>query len=910
MSKKLALTVGLLGGLFCNLLFPISLQGQEKKMLICQQKISIEWNDGKPSGTISVLNGSLVKIGIVKGQGIIEDNHFEFANTGSARITLELDDAQNNPGPGATIISVKTNNSPFSFFLRDVSKDFPIYIPDYSVVVLRDSDHRSFAEVESDILFRKLQTKLQKIESEPEESFSAAEKRTLNQSVPTWLGISRDFRIFQITESLANMPAEANVITPTFSSSPLILSERGKRAISYLYTVGRGASVEINTSRKLDEGVLPILHSTHLDDDIEYYSTSFVTLENSSLTEKSVMGTHYLVADKYSAGSMFTEEQEESFKPKLKENSNSTEETVFYFRSDLTNKGSVPRYAWFKTIKPGNAWWQKSIYKYDPTTGFSTYSADSVFCISKLNGNPLPNEEMAVLLQPGEKAVFEFLLPHAPIPNERAWTLSSQSFDKKFIECKTFWQAKLNKAAQIHVPEKRIEEMIQAGLLHLDLITYGNEPDGTLVPAIGVYTAIGTESAPIIQFFNSMGWQDAAKRSLTFFLDKQHEDGFMQNFGGYMVETGAVLWTLGEYFRYTHDTEWIEQIKPKVLKSCDFLLQWRDKNKVDSFRGKGYGMIDGKVADPEDNFHQFMLNAYAYLGLSRVSEMLAEIDPAQSNRIKKEAEEWKKDIRESFFNGLALSPVVPLGDGTWSPTVPPWAEAIGPRALYTKEETFFSHGTFTVPDVLLGPLYLVFCEVLAVNEPASKMMLGYLSELFFQNNAAFSQPYYSRHNWIQAKLGMVKPFLKTYYNTFSALADRETYTFWEHLYHVSPHKTHEEAWFLMETRWMLYMEDGTTLRLLNTIPRRWMEDGNTIELNDVQSYFGPLNVEVRSEIKKGYIEATIQCHSDRKPGEVTIRIPHPDGKKAVKVTGGEYNPYNETVTVKLFNGKSDLHVEY
>ena len=26
-------------------------------------------------------------------------------------------------------------------------------------------------------------------------------------------------------------------------------------------------------------------------------------------------------------------------------------------------------------------------------------------------------------------------------------------------------------------------------------------------------------------------------------------------------------------------------------------------------------MIDGKVADPEDQFHQFMLNGYAYLGL-------------------------------------------------------------------------------------------------------------------------------------------------------------------------------------------------------------------------------------------------------------------------------------------------------
>ena len=114
----------------------------------------------------------------------------------------------------------------------------------------------------------------------------------------------------------------------------------------------------------------------------------------------------------------------------------------------------------------------------------------------------------------------------------------------------------------------------------------------------------------------------------------------------------------------------------------------------------------------------------------------------------------------------------------------------------------------------------------------------------------------------------------------------------------------------METRWMLYLEDGSTLRLLNTIPREWMEDGKTIELIDVQSYFGPLNVKVKSEIKKGYIEATIQCNSDRKPKEVTIRLPHPIGKKASKVTGGEYDPDTETVTVKLFNGKTDIRVDF
>lgn len=722
LSKSLGFLACILSVLW---LFPMSLQGQEKEMSPIRRQISIEWNTGNPSGMIKVLNGCLRNIKITKGQGKTKDTHFAFTSSGTARIEIEIDNAHIDPGPGSTLVSVKTSNSPFSFFLRDVNTNFPIYIPNYLVVVLENQDNRSFSEVQSNIQSRKLQTKLQKIESEPEESFESAAKRTQNQSVPAWLGLSRDFRIFELNESMPNAPLQSNVITPRFSSSPLNFQGLGNLAISYSYNVGRGVGVEINTSRRLEDGVLPILHSTQTDDDIEYYSTSFVSLEHSSLSEKSLKGTNHLVADKFSVGHVLSPEQEESLKLKLKDAFDPSEETVFYFKSEATNRGTAPRYVWFKTANL----WQKT-YTFDPKTGISAFSTDSVFCVSKLNGNPLPNEEVSILLQPGEKAVFEFFLPHAPISHERAIALLSQSFEKRFIECKSFWQTKLNTAAQIHLPERRIEEMVRAGLLHLDLITYGNEPDGNLTPNVGYFGLIGTESAPIIQFYNSMGWNDNAKRALNYFLDKQHEDGSIQNYQSYTGETGAVLWSLGEYFRYTNDKEWIEKIKPKILKCCDYLMKWRAGNKSDSLRGKGYGMIAGKVADPEDNFHQFMLNGYAYIGLSRVSEMLAEIDPEQSVRLKKEAEAWKKDIRQSAFQAMAQSPVVPLGDGTWTPTLPPWTEAIGPRALYYNQEKFFSHGTFTVPDVLLGPMYLVFCEVFGADEPLSGMISDYQSELW------------------------------------------------------------------------------------------------------------------------------------------------------------------------------------
>lgn len=866
--------------------------------------IHLVWSKQPAKGVVKVINGHLNKIEISRGQGKVKANNFAFTKTGSSGITLELDQVNEEFGPGATLIHILSEKDPFSFLLRDVKGDYPIYLPELGVAVLKEKDNRSYAEVANDILSKKLLTKLQAIDLAEETSFSSIEKKVRSMKAPTWLGVSRDFRIFEVNQDLTDALGGGYTISPKNSVSPVLLPETQNGPVSYFYTLGRGIGPKENMHRYLEQGSMPILHSVLKDDDIEYHSRSFVSLEKSVLTATSVKGTHFLAADLYSAGHMFNKAQEEQANKQADNALNGTEETVYFQRTEITNTGKVPRYAWFMNPRSNHA------YNYDNKTGFSAYKEDRIFCVAKLNGKPFSNQQMAILLQPGEKAFFEFYIPHHPVSGNRAAELARQSFDQLYAESKAFWSYKLQQSAQIQLPEKRIEEMMRAGLLHLDLITYGNEPSGTLSPNIGVYSPIGTESAPIIQFYASMGLNDIAKRSLTYFLDKQHDNGFMQNFNGYMVETGAVLWSIGEYYRYTADRTWIQEILPKLLKSSDFLIDWRNKNKIESLRGRGYGMISGKVADPEDDFHQFMLNGYAYVGLSRMAEILADIDPANSKRILKEAADWKADIRTAFSQSLAKSPVVPLGDGTWSQTAAPWAEGTGPRALYLEKENFFSHATFMVPDGLLGPLYLVFCEVLDINEPRTSSLLKYQSELFLQGNSMFSQPYYSRHNWLQAKRGMVKPFLDTYYTTFAGLADRETYTFWEHFHKVSPHKTHEEAWFLMETRWMLYMEDRDTLNLLKTIPRAWLEDGKEIALEGVQSYFGKLNFKAASHVAKGYIEAVLVADTDRKPAAVTIRLPHPDNKRPLKVIGGTYDEKTETVTVKPFPGKANVRLEF
>jgi len=292
-----------------------------------------------------------------------------------------------------------------------------------------------------------------------------------------------------------------------------------------------------------------------------------------------------------------------------------------------------------------------------------------------------------------------------------------------------------------------------------------------------------------------------------------------------------------------------------------------------------------------------MLNGLSFLGIQRVSEMLAEIDPAQSKRLAAEAKKFRQDIRTAFYEAVGRSPAIPLGDGTWVPSVPPWSDYPGALALYADGGSWFTHGAFGARDSLIGSLYLVISEVLDANEVGTDILLKSHQQLFTARNAGLSQPYYCRHDHIHLLRGEVKPFLKTYYNQFTALQDRQTYTFWEHYFHASQHKTHEEGWFLMQTRWMLLMEEGSTLHLLRAIPRAWLGDGKRLSFEGMRSYFGPVSLRVESRLSEGYIEARYIFSPDRRPERLRLRVPHPDGLRAVAADGGRYDPETETVEV-------------
>jgi hypothetical protein len=231
--------------------------------------------------------------------------------------------------------------------------------------------------------------------------------------------------------------------------------------------------------------------------------------------------------------------------------------------------------------------------------------------------------------------------------------------------------------------------------------------------------------------------------------------------------------------------------------------------------------------------------------------------------------------------------------------------------LFLEAKAWWTHGSATVRDDILGPIQLVARQVFAPEEEAVNFLLNYSNELMFSRNVASSQPYYLQHPELHLRRGETKAFLKSYYNAFSALADRETYSWWEHYFHASAHKTHETAGFLMQTRHMLWMEENDTLKLLSGAPRAWLQSGKRIEVENAGSFFGHLSFKVLSAVESGVIEASITCEDrNRKPRKVMIRLPHPLGQRAMAIEGGQYDLESETVTINDFRGNASVRLRF
>ena len=791
--------------------------------------------------------------------------------TAPTLLAIKASGVRLDPGPPAAILRI-SGDIEASLFLRDIATARPILIPLFGFAVTAADDSRDYP------------TLLREVPPAPnltpaEANFEEALNSCPPMKVPFWLSLGGDSRTFLVTwdEDLGYW----GTITPWQFHHRNRKEEDYK--VEWDFTVGRGSHYRHRISSRLEQEVLPVVHSTQLEDPLRYDLTLFATTDSGDMAENPPPGTQWQAAYMSTMGCMYPEDFLKELEPLYRaEVTDRPDRPVCCLRVTATNSGDQPAYAWYRmpmykpnSLPAGYPAFAKpnENLRLDPHTGIC-WEDDLVFSLNAIDGNPLPNEEISLLLQPGQTAVFEARLPFLPIPADQADALQAHTFDALLTDCIDYWKVRLAEPHRWTLPEPEIDRRVRAVQQHIATNLLGRrfEEDSPLLATVGVYAPIGTESTPILWHLDHTGQHDTARRCLDYFYAIQREDGYIQSFNFYDAETGPVLAATCRHFLTTGDTDWIRKRSPAILKACQYLIERRKGHmEKDGPDHPGYGMLSGKTADPDEYFHQFILNSQAVDGLRGAARVLEAIGDEDAPRIREEAESLRQATLRGFEHALADAPLIPTADGDWVPFLGSWPGLRGEVSLYTQRGRWFTHGGFHLR--ALHWLHLVAFGVLDPADPRLHALVRGLEHTALLDYTGPSQPYGRRLDSFYAATGQVEKFTQLFYRQLAKLQDRETYSFWEHYYKLSSQKIHEEAWFLQQMTWMLSFEENHGLTLLKMAPTTWFDPGRRLCIEKINTIYGPLSLEMEAD------RESINFRLEREDGPVLtprrlgIRIP-------------------------------------
>ena len=310
--------------------------------------------------------------------------------------------------------------------------------------------------------------------------------------------------------------------------------------------------------------------------------------------------------------------------------------------------------------------------------------------------------------------------------------------------------------------------------------------------------------------------------------------------------TGAIMFALAEHYRLTGDTNWLITNLPRMKANAEWILRQRQLTGHIIPNGErlwNKGLLPAHVVTP-DSFVMHMdfyeSEAYYWMAVNSVAEMLAQVDPAGAAKMAKEARRYRKDIESSVNRSITLTPVVATRDGTYHSFIPfaPYVHGFASGAWGW--ERCQGHigaiywDTVQSADPLISP-----ARLLSINDPRVQGHLDVLEDRLLLDNEKVEErtpgfdpnkDWFSRASWqyqcglerhanISILNGDAPNFIRTMLNQYAVeILPADGYVFREHTTTGPPDKIFEEACFLERLRMMLVEEDGDTLWLARATP--------------------------------------------------------------------------------------------
>jgi hypothetical protein len=472
-------------------------------------------------------------------------------------------------------------------------------------------------------------------------------------------------------------------------------------------------------------------------------------------------------------------------------------------------------------------------------------------------------------------------LPSPVISSRDRAKLAGLSYAQARSQTLAFWSDYLARGAQFRVPESAVNELFRANLWHALRLPRRHGGAGEDVKIDLPYSnfAYGQQGTPWpvnqavyvdYMLYDLRGYHETSVEELaTMYRNNQEASGHVAGYANWGVYTPGMIYAVAQNYLLSGDRAALDKLMPCTLKALDWCLAEIQRSR--QRQGPSSGLVRAPLNDLTGDGAWAFNQAYMYAALDLFGRMLEQIGHPRANECLTAAGEFQNAIERGFGAAAMRSPLVQLRDHTWTPYVP--CEATRSGRLYEQ---------WYPTDVDTGALHLSRLGALDPAGPLTTCLLNdHEDNLYYGGWGMANEPVYNQQATACLFRDDPKAVIRAFYSMMACAFSHSVFEPVEHRWawgqYFGPPST-DGAWFELYRNMLIHELPGDALLLLEATPRKWLEDGKSIEVRRAPTYYGRMSMKVESHAASGRITAEIDMPDRESPRVLFIRLRHPQGK--------------------------------
>ena len=456
-----------------------------------------------------------------------------------------------------------------------------------------------------------------------------------------------------------------------------------------------------------------------------------------------------------------------------------------------------------------------------------------------------------------------------------------------------FWSDYQARGAQFRVPEPAVNELFQANLWHALRLPRRHGGAGEDVKIDLPYSnfAYGQQGTPWpvnqavyvdYMLYGLRGYHDiAVEELLAMYRNNQEANGHVGGYANWGVYTPGMIYAVAQNYLLSSDRAALDKLMPCTLKALDWCLA--EIRRQEPSGGLVRAALNDLTGDGVWAFNQ----AYMYAALNVFGKVLKQIDHPRAQECLTAAADFRQAVERAFGAATMRAPLVQLRDHTWTPYVP--CEVARPGRLF---ESWYP------TDVDTGALHLSRLRALDPAGPLTTCLLNdHEDNLFYGGWGMANEPVYNQQATVYLLRDDPKAAIRAFYSMTACAFSHSVFEPVEHRWawgqYFGPPST-DGAWFELYRNMLIHELDNDALLLLQATPRKWLEDGRSIEVLRAPTYYGRMSMKVNSHAASGSITVEIDMPDRASPGVLLVRLRHPQGKpiRSATVNGKPWTDFD------------------